>query len=119
MDPLHLPTPAFRGLLESAEMKKGVFAVALLSLLAFGGYAWFASNLDTDATFSIGESAYLGLATKMGMSKSDFVAPQPLDKASDSRMVVLTWLSKSKPGCRIEVDIDRRYSNARPIWQCS
>lgn len=100
-------------------MKNHIFAIILFVFVALGSYAWFTSELDAEATFSIGESAYLDLAAKMGISKSDFQAPKPLDKASASRMVVLTWVNKSKPECRIEVDIDRRYSNARPTWQCS
>jgi hypothetical protein len=76
------------------------------------------SLLDETQTTVIAESAFKSFAKHQNLSIQDFDA-MPLNQSmQDERMVVLIWKSKSKLECRIEVDVDRRYSNARPTWNC-
>lgn len=92
--------------------------VPLLALGLTGAWFFIGPLADSRTTYAAAESAFRGLSAKMSLSPVDFQAP-PLDAVGvDDRMVVLSWTSITRPGCRIEVDVDRRYANARPTWSC-
>jgi hypothetical protein len=95
-----------------------VVCVAFITIFSFS--VWFFTGVtDSESTYEIGLSAFYWIAKRMYLSESDFVSPLHLDTSSKERMVTLEWMYKLHPQCGIEVDIDRRYANARPRWRCS
>jgi hypothetical protein len=94
------------------------FAIGLAAVI--GGFVvwWFAFQMNPENTYVLGESAFSQAAQHMGLPTTDFVPPPPIDPKDSSRILTLTWMSKTKPGCYIEVDLDRRNAGARPRWGC-
>jgi len=95
--------------------------LVLVGLLMVAGLVWmiFGPILGRDDTYVIAEDAFLKIAKKLEMDVSDFEVPKKTEISDESRQIVLQWQSKSRPGCRIEVDVDRRCANARPTWNCN
>lgn len=93
-------------------------AMLLMPIVLFG-WVWFRPAIDSTTTYVIAESAFKSFAAQMSMPLSDFDPPSPISDLDGDRMVVLSWVSRSRPECRIEVDVDRLYANARPTWNCS
>ena len=92
-------------------------AVAALALVLT--CLWlFMSRLDARSTYDIAEGAFTDLAQHLQLPVSDFDPPPPVREGDRSVTLELDWKSKSKIGCRIEVDVDRRFGNARPAWSC-
>lgn len=95
--------------------------LTLIALFIVVGFMWFASNqlLSRDDTYVIAESAFQNLAKRIDMEPSDFLPPQKDEIPVEDGAVVLRWHSKYRPECGIEVDVDRKYANARPVWNCN
>lgn len=95
-----------------------ILLLILIVICSLFAWMWFGTLSSRQDTYAIAEGAFFNLTKKMKMNVSEFNAPPNIDPSDDSRMVVLEWVSKSKPGCRIEVDVDRKFANARPTWNC-
>jgi hypothetical protein len=92
--------------------------VALIGGVLLILYFWFDRGIDAQEANTIAQSAFKDLAIHLGKPLEDFVTPLPITDADKGDSVSLSWKSKSQPNCQIEVYVDRKYANARPIWNC-
>ena len=95
--------------------KTGFLVIAFIVVVAI----WFQRGIGASEANAIAKSAFSDLATHMGKPVSDFIEPTFLTDADGPEFAALQWKSKSQPNCQIEVYVDRKYANARPIWICS
>lgn len=96
---------------------KRLWALVTFLVAAIAGTGWWLwPGLGASETYEIAESAFKDYAVYRGWPVEDFARPEKIEMTGS--VVRLDWKSKTKSGCAIEVDVDRKFANARPSWSC-
>jgi hypothetical protein len=103
-------------------MKRWRLVVSLLAgalVLTAGGASWFLNTgLDPVDTYEVARGAFEMVARHENLDPGDFVPPPPVG-VNEPLLLTLRWRSRSRPGCGIEVDVDRVWVLARPRTYCA
>jgi hypothetical protein len=96
-----------------------VFLSLCTGVLALLVFFFYKKPIDDSQAFIIAEGTFLSLAKHLKMMPNEFELLPSNRLPSGEKLVVFVWQSKTKPDCKIEVDVDKMYANARPTWICN
>ncbi len=101
-----------------SRLKLGMFIVLSVLAVGCGIFFWPTRLIDARSTYAIAQSVFIDLARYYELEVNDFEPPPPLNEVEGARLVMLEWRSKRNADCRIQVDVDRKVPNARPMLAC-
>ena len=104
-----------RKLIFTSVISVAIVAVILVFFMLF----FYRDPIDEKQAKIIAESAFISLVKHLKMMPNQFEILPMNPQSSAQKVVVFVWQSKAKTECRIEVDVDMIYANARPTWICN
>jgi hypothetical protein len=68
--------------------------------------------ISPEHTMDIAQSEFRSMATSLGATADDFIAPEISDIGLKDRLTALEWPHKMNEKCVLSVYVDRRYATA-------
>lgn len=98
-----------------------IILIVIFAIIAFGVGIWlYHPLLDKDIAYEIAYDSFSKMVSNsLQIDPANFVALQYQDDGGDHRIVTYYWKHRDLENCVVEVYVDRRDSNARPILQCA
>jgi hypothetical protein len=95
------------------------YSLLVIVVLIIGTIVFWGNNLiDWKTTDAIASGSFRSASVIGKFNESDFER-LPIDEAEKrERHVTFVWVHRVQLRCRIEVEVDRKFANARPIMQC-